>query len=75
MSIDELQVLIEIGEGEYHANQCTRRQDSRDHKHDSMGDACKSLEAKGYAWFVGNELMLTNAGREVVDHITNSISL
>jgi len=64
-----LQALLEIDAGEYHAFQCERFA-TWPTRHVPMDTARQHLLDRGYVEYVGNELALTQEGRDALEAAT-----
>lgn len=71
MTIHELQVLVEVDEGEFHAHQCERAERTKT-KHQEMSAAFDRLFTLGYIRLVGEEYSLSNDGNDLIMLIRRS---
>lgn len=68
MTLEQIQVLIELDAGEFHAFQCERaRADS--YRHKSMMGTFNQLIAAGYIRLVGDHYMVTVDGQDALDAV------
>lgn len=68
MSIDCIQILIEVDNGEFHAFQCASMPYRRNRR---MSDFV-SLVQQGYVALVGDEYILTQSGKDLLGAVSSA---
>ena len=69
MNPNLLMVLLEIDDGSYHA--CMIGRGSNDYSHVKAEESLRVLISYGYVEWVGDELSLIQAGRDVLEAAVN----
>ncbi len=68
MTLDKIQILIEVDDFEFHANQCTRHAHTSD-KHTRMAQAFEQLCADGFIIHNGDDYVLSSDGDDALREI------
>jgi len=66
MTQSQLQVLLELDEGEFHAHQSERSRAGRAYRHSQMAGALGDLLRAGLVERVGTEFWVSEAGRDAL---------
>lgn len=71
MTLDKIQILIEVDDFEFHANQCTRHAHAPD-KHARMSQAFDELCRDGFIVHNGDDYVLSSDGDDVLLNVRRS---